>query len=296
MVFDCVFICVVLLIVVLVGVAFFTLLERKILGYVQLRKGPNSVGPMGLLQPFSDALKLFIKEFVFPIGSNWLMFLFSPVIGFLFSLILWLVFSFDWYWYDFLYALLFFFCVSSFGVYFVVGAGWFSNSKYALLGSYRAVAQMISYEVSMILVIMSLVMFESGYLMFMCVGWMYVYGVGFFFLLVMWLVCCLAETNRSPFDFAEAESELVSGFNIEYGSGGFALIFMSEYGNIMLMSMVSCVFFFGGFFFWFFFLIVFFLWVRGTLPRLRYDKLMMMVWSVYLPCSLNFLLFVVGLL
>nr|YP_009002069.1 NADH dehydrogenase subunit 1 [Cryptocellus narino]AGL11931.1 NADH dehydrogenase subunit 1 [Cryptocellus narino] len=283
----------ILLLMVLLCVAFFTLLERSVLGYVQIRSGPNKVGFMGLLQPFSDALSLFTSEHNFPISSNWVMFMVSPVIGFLFSLLLWLVYPVMHYWFDFLYGLLFFFWVSSLGVYFIVGAGWFSNSSYALLGKYRAVAQMISYEVKMILVILSLVMLESGYMLVMNVGSFFFFGFGYIYLLYMWLVCCLAETYRSPFDFAEAESELVSGFNVEYGSGGFALIFMFEYGSIMLVSLVSCIYFFGGLSFFFFAFMCLFLWVRGSLPRLRYDKLMMMAWKVYLPCSLSILLFIV---
>nr|YP_001552177.1 NADH dehydrogenase subunit 1 [Pseudocellus pearsei]ABS71915.1 NADH dehydrogenase subunit 1 [Pseudocellus pearsei] len=291
---DCLVVYVCLILMVMLGVAYFTLLERKVLGYVQLRKGPNKVGVWGLLQPFSDALKLFTSEFNFPVYSNWLLFVMSPLVGFLFSLVLWMVFPIGVGWFDFLYGLLFFFCVSSFGVYFVVGSGWFSNSKYALLGGYRAVAQMISYEVGMILVILPVVFYESCYLLWVEVGYSWFYGLGFIFSFLMWMVCCLAETNRSPYDFAEAESELVSGFNVEYSGGGFALIFLSEYSSIMLISMVSCIYFFSGVYLFYCVLIVFFLWVRGSLPRVRYDKLMMMVWSVFLPCSLNLLLYVVG--
>nr|YP_009002095.1 NADH dehydrogenase subunit 1 [Ricinoides karschii]AGL11957.1 NADH dehydrogenase subunit 1 [Ricinoides karschii] len=286
--------CFVIVLVVLLGVAFFTLLERKILGYGQVRKGPNKVGFVGLLQPISDAMKLFTKEYSMPYISNWVFFLASPVMALSFSLLLWMIYPLKWYWFDFEYGLLFFFCVSSFGVYFVVGSGWFSNSKYAVLGSYRAVAQMISYEVGMILIILCLVIYESVYVVNVNVGELFWYGCGYFFLLIMWLVCCLAETNRSPLDFAEAESELVSGFNVEYGAGGFALIFMSEYGVIMAMSMITMIYFFGGYYVMYFFLIVYFLWVRVSLPRLLYDKLMMLVWKVYLPCSLNVLIFVMS--
>jgi NADH-ubiquinone oxidoreductase chain 1 len=295
MLFDCLVVYLFLVLMVMLGVGFFTLLERRFLGYVQVRKGPNRVGVVGLMQPFSDGIKLFIREFGCPDGSNWLMFMLRPIFGFLLSLLIWLVLPFIWHWFNFVYGLLFFFCVSGVGVYFVVGSGWFSNSKYALLGSYRAVAQMISYEVAMILIVIFLVFLESGYCLNVEVGSFFWYGFGYIFLLVMWFVRCVAETNRRPFDFAEAESELVSGFNVEYGRGGFALLFMSEYGNILAVRMVRCLLFFGGVFFFFVVAFLLFLWVRGSLPRMRYDKLMMMVWRVYLPCSLWLLVFCVGL-
>nr|QRC76519.1 NADH dehydrogenase subunit 1 [Lycostomus sp. YXY-2021] len=302
-----VFLCVIIFILfVLVGVAFFTLLERKVLGYIQLRKGPNKVGYMGLVQPFSDAIKLFTKELVFPTMANLLVFYFCPILGLFISLGLWMCIPFNSLLMHFDYGVLFFFCCSSLGVYFIMLAGWSSNSNYSLLGSLRSVAQAISYEVSMALVILSFLLMIWG---FNLIGFLdYQVYVWFLFLsfplsMVMF-VSLLAETNRSPFDFAEGESELVSGFNVEYSGGGFALIFMAEYSSIMFMSFIYVLIFMGGdllsFFFFLkvLFLMFIFLWVRGTLPRFRYDKLMNLCWKSFLPASLNFfcLFFGMGLM
>nr|AML26158.1 NADH dehydrogenase subunit 1 [Scolytinae sp. BMNH 1274282] len=292
-----------LLVFVLIGVAFFTLLERKILGYIHIRKGPNKVGFVGLLQPFSDAIKLFTKEQALPIFSNMFIFYLSPVVSFFLSLFLWVCLPFYTFNLGFSFSLLFVLSVSSLGVYAVMLAGWSSNSNYALLGSLRSVAQIISYEVSMILILLSFLFLICSFslidfLKFQEYIW---FGCLLFPMMVMLLVSFLAETNRSPFDFAEGESELVSGFNVEYSSGGFAMIFMSEYSSILFMSFFSVVVFLGGdFFSVLFFLKVgglsfFWVWIRGTLPRYRYDKLMYLAWGVYLPCSLMFLLFYFGL-
>nr|YP_003331379.1 NADH dehydrogenase subunit 1 [Apatides fortis]ACM45062.1 NADH dehydrogenase subunit 1 [Apatides fortis] len=293
----------ILLVGVLVAVAFLTLLERKVLGYIQLRKGPNKVGYMGLLQPFSDAIKLFTKEQTFPLVSNFYFYYFSPVFNLFLSLMLWLVFPFLSFVISFNLGVLYFLCVSSLGVYSVMISGWSSNSNYALLGGLRAIAQTISYEVSLVLIMLSfLVLVMSlelkSFFAYQSYIWFLVLN---FPLCIMWLVSCLAETNRTPFDFAEGESELVSGFNIEYSSGGFALIFLAEYSSIIFMSMLSALLFLGGdyisylFFLKVVFLSFFWLWVRGTLPRYRYDKLMGLAWKIYLPVSLNFLLFYLGL-
>nr|UFR83006.1 NADH dehydrogenase subunit 1 [Xylotrupes beckeri]UFR83032.1 NADH dehydrogenase subunit 1 [Xylotrupes sumatrensis] len=293
----------VLVVCVLVGVAFLTLMERKVLGYIQIRKGPNKVGFIGILQPFSDAIKLFTKEQTYPLMSNFYLYYMAPVFNLFLSLLLWLCMPFLTFMFNFNLGILYFLCCSSLGVYTIMVAGWSSNSNYALLGGLRSVAQTISYEVSLALIllsflylIMSLNIFdfmmyqEYTWLIFLCLP-----------LGMMWLVSSLAETNRTPFDFAEGESELVSGFNVEYSSGGFALIFLAEYSSILFMSMMCVMLFLGGdvFSFMFFIKLVFmsfvWVWVRGTLPRYRYDKLMYLCWKSFLPVALNFLFFFMGL-
>nr|QDI93841.1 NADH dehydrogenase subunit 1 [Tuxedo cruralis] len=292
----------ILLIFILLAVAFVTLLERKILGYIQLRKGPNKVGLMGLLQPFSDGLKLFFKEQVLPFKSNIMIYYYTPIFMLMLSFILWVLFPYFINIFSFDYGLLFFLCCTGLGVYGVMLCGWSSNSNYALLGCIRAVAQTISYEVSMALIIICMMIYVFSYNL---IDFMYYQsGVWFIFisfpLFFCWFSSCLAETNRSPFDFAEGESELVSGFNVEYGSGGFAFIFLAEYANIIFMSLLTCVIFLGcdlySFFFYlkWVFVVFSFIWVRGTLPRFRYDKLMYLTWKMFLPLSLNYLLFLVG--
>nr|YP_010702008.1 NADH dehydrogenase subunit 1 [Brachytarsina amboinensis]WCL18796.1 NADH dehydrogenase subunit 1 [Brachytarsina amboinensis] len=292
----------ILLIFVLVSVAFLTLLERKVLGYIQIRKGPNKVSILGLFQPFCDAIKLFSKEQIYPMLSNYLVYLISPMFFMFLSLLTWLCMPMMINLYSFNLSILFFLCCLSMGVYGLMIAGWSSNSNYALLGGLRAVAQSISYEVSLVLILMSFVFLINGYnLLFFYKYQLYVW---FMFLLIpfffVWFMISLAETNRTPFDFAEGESELVSGFNIEYSSGGFALIFMAEYSMILFMSMIFCLMFLGGDMFSIFFYIklVFisfmFIWIRGTFPRFRYDKLMYLAWKSFLPFSLNYLLFYIG--
>uniref|UniRef100_A0AAU7BAC6 NADH-ubiquinone oxidoreductase chain 1 n=1 Tax=Micropathus cavernicola TaxID=3073456 RepID=A0AAU7BAC6_9ORTH len=292
-----------LVICVMIGVAFLTLLERKVLGYIQIRKGPNKVGYMGVIQPFSDAIKLFTKEQTYPLRSNYLLYYFSPVFSLYLSLLVWMVFPFITFLFSFNFGLLFFLCCTSMGVYTVMIAGWSSNSNYAMLGGLRAVAQTISYEVSLALILLSFIFLIDSYSMDMFS--LYQLNIWFFFitfpLALSWFASCLAETNRTPFDFAEGESELVSGFNVEYSGGGFALIFLAEYASILFMSMLFCVIFLGcdvsSFFFYvkLTFLSFMFIWVRGTLPRFRYDKLMYLAWKSFLPLSLNYLLFFVGL-
>nr|ASS30688.1 NADH dehydrogenase subunit 1 [Lomis hirta] len=292
-----------LIICVLVSVAFVTLLERKILGYVQIRKGPNKVGYSGLLQPFADAVKLFSKEQTVPSLSNFLPYYLSPVFGLFISLLVWVVLPYESGFVNFNMSILFFLCCLSFGVYPTMSAGWSSNCKYSLLGSLRAVAQTISYEVSLALILLSFVFLVGGFNLELFN--LYQESIWFiwvsFPLSVMWLASCLAETNRTPFDFAEGESELVSGFNTEYSGGGFALIFMAEYASILFMSALFVLIFLGAspcsvlFYLKMVYISFVFIWVRGTLPRLRYDKLMYLAWKSFLPVALNYLVFFMGI-
>nr|AID21716.1 NADH dehydrogenase subunit 1 [Hellula undalis] len=294
---------VILILGVLIGVAFLTLLERKVLGYIQIRKGPNKVGFMGILQPFSDAIKLFCKEQTYPLYSNYMSYYFSPVLSFILSLMIWMLIPYYFNMISFNLGLLFFLCCTSLGVYTVMVAGWSSNSNYALLGGLRAVAQTISYEVSLALIMMSsIIMIMDFNMMKFSIYQNFIWFIFLMFpLSLCWFSSSLAETNRTPFDFAEGESELVSGFNIEYSSGGFALIFLAEYSSILFMSLLFVLIYLGGYHFSLFFyfkisLISFlFIWVRGTLPRYRYDKLMYLAWKIYLPISLNFIMFYLGI-
>lgn len=281
------------------GVAFLTLIERKVLGYIQLRKGPNKLGLVGLPQPFRDAIKLFTKEQTYPIISNYLVYYFSPVFSLFLSLLIWMCIPYFIKIYRFNLGLIFFLCCTRLGVYTVILAGWSSNSNYSLLGGLRAVAQTISYEVSLSLLLLSFIFLILGFNInsFM----IYQKYIWFFFfcfpLILCWFASSLAETNRTPFDFAEGESELVSGFNVEYRRGGFALIFLAEYARILFIRILFSIIFLGGNLFSLFFYLklsfisFLFIWVRGALPRLRYDKLMYLAWKRFLPVSLNYLLF-----
>nr|YP_010996504.1 NADH dehydrogenase subunit 1 [Sophonia microstaina]WPC85246.1 NADH dehydrogenase subunit 1 [Sophonia microstaina] len=290
----------ILLIMVLVSVGFFTLLERKVLSYMQLRKGPNKVGYLGILQPFSDGAKLFTKEQFFPMNSNMLLYIFCPFLSLLQSLFLWVMFPYFFNNLNLNFGLLFFLCCSTLGVYGLIICGWSSNSMYSMLGCIRSVSQAISYEISLSLILLGYFIIIDSYnfieMYFYSNLWFIFLSFPLFF---VWISCCLAETNRTPFDFSEGESELVSGFNVEYGSGGFALLFISEYSSIIFMSMISSLIFIGGDFisFTFFLKIILlcysFIWIRCSLPRYRYDKLMYMAWKCYLPLSINYFLFFV---
>lgn len=293
-----------LIICVLVGVAFLTLLERKILGYIQIRKGPNKVGYWGIPQPFADAIKLFTKEQTYPTLSNYLPYYISPVFSLFLSIIIWALLPYGITIFNFGVGALFFLACTSMGVYTVIIAGWSSNSNYALLGGLRAVAQTISYEVRLALILLSFIFLISGFNLIDLRE--YQEGIWFLFLGfplgLAWLASSLAETNRTPFDFAEGESELVSGFNVEYRRGGFALIFIAEYARILFIRLLFRLLFLGPVYIgWRLFLKLgilafIFVWVRGTLPRARYDKLIYLAWKVYLPVSLNYLILRAGVI
>nr|YP_002418806.1 NADH dehydrogenase subunit 1 [Nezara viridula]ABM63317.1 NADH dehydrogenase subunit 1 [Nezara viridula] len=293
-----------MIICALICVSFVTLLERKVLGYIQIRKGPNKLGLIGLLQPFSDGIKLFFKEQSFPYKSNYLIFYLSPIFLLTLSFLLWVLYPYLMNLYNFNYGILFFMVCTGMGVYGIMLSGWSSNSNYALLGSIRSVAQVISYEVSLIMIMLCIVMFVFSYnLMDFMYYQKYIWFMFLSFpLFFCWLSSCLAETNRSPFDFAEGESELVSGFNVEYSSGGFAFIFLSEYMNIIFMSMLSVIMFMGCdlmsimFYFKIILIVFWFIWVRGVLPRFRYDKLMYLTWKLFNGLSLNYFFMHLGLL
>nr|YP_009742303.1 NADH dehydrogenase subunit 1 [Mammilla mammata]QID90398.1 NADH dehydrogenase subunit 1 [Mammilla mammata] len=290
---------------VLLAVAFFTLLERKGLSYIQIRKGPNKVGVAGLPQPIADAAKLLTKEIAKPTMANYSPYFMAPVFSFILALLLWQLYPSLYSLGYFKWGVLFFLCVSSLNVYGTLLAGWASNSKYALLGSLRAIAQTISYEISMALILL-FPLFLVGTFNFIeikeCQEYIWLSFL-MFPVSLMWFVTCVAETNRAPFDFAEGESELVSGFNIEYGSAGFALIFLAEYANILVMSLLCALLFFGGssmiviesdivFMMKILFFAFAFIWVRGSYPRFRYDLLMGLTWKSFLPASLSFLLLI----
>nr|YP_008378751.1 NADH dehydrogenase subunit 1 [Brachycybe lecontii]AFR77048.1 NADH dehydrogenase subunit 1 [Brachycybe lecontii] len=290
-----------LIVMVLLSVAFITLLERKLLGYIQIRKGPNKVGFFGIFQPFADVIKLFCKEIMIVQLMNFYFYYISPVIMLMVMLLMWLLYPILIGGVDFVYGILFFMCCMSIGVYILLGSGWASNSKYALLGALRGMAQSISYEVSLAIILLSMVFLVMSYdfSFFFIFQNNYMFFFMMFPLGISWLVSSLAETNRSPFDFSEGESELVSGFNVEYSSGIFALLFMGEYGTIIFMSLMFSVMFFGNLYLYYYmmiFIILVFIWVRGALPRFRYDKLMYLVWKSILPVSLNYLLICIGMM
>jgi len=304
----------IVLVPALLSVAFLTLYERKILGAMQKRKGPNFVGPFGLLQPFADALKLLIKEPLIPSVANKFLFILAPIYILFLSLLSWAVIPF-YYGYvvaDINIGLMYLFAISSLAVYGIIISGWSSNSRYAFLGALRSVAQMISYEVSLGLTLLGIVMATGSLNLtdivnFQSNGW---FIIPFFPLFFMFFIAILAETNRAPFDLPEAEAELVSGYNVEYASAGFAFFFIAEYNSILLMSTLSAILFFGGWLspvnflpdsiFWLvlkiLFMLFLFVWVRATNPRYRYDQLMYLGWKVLLPSTLGWIIFIAGVL
>ncbi len=302
----------------LLSVAYLTYAERKVIAAMQLRKGPNVVGPFGLLQPIADGVKLLFKETILPAGANRVVFMAAPMLTFILALIGWAVIPFDegWVVADINVGILYLFAISSLGVYGVIMAGWASNSKYPFLSALRSAAQMVSYEISMGFVIVTVLL---------CVGSLNLTDIvlaqqGLWFavpllpMFVIFFISTLAETNRSPFDLAEGESEIVAGFFLEYSSFPFALFFLGEYANMLLMGAMTTILFLGGWLpivdvapfnwipgiFWFAgkvaLLMFCFLWIRATFPRYRYDQLMRLGWKVFLPLSLFWVVLTAGVL
>ena len=307
-----------LLVPLLVAVAMMTLAERKIMAAIQLRRGPNVVGPFGLFQPFADAIKMIMKETIIPTGANRILFLMAPMLTFALAMIAWAVIPVadGWAIADINVGILYLFAVSSMGVYGIIIAGWASNSKYPFMGALRSAAQMVSYEVSMGFVIVTVLL---------CVGSLNLnaivkaqetiwFVIPLFPMAIIFFISTLAETNRSPFDLPEGESEIVAGFFVEYSSMSFALFFLGEYANMFLMAAMTTILFLGGWLapfgvepftwipgpIWFVLKICFimfvFVWVRATFPRYRYDQLMRLGWKVFLPFSLFYLVLVAGVL
>tara|TARA_B100000674_G_scaffold499385_1_gene544767 strand:+ start:1017 stop:2033 length:1017 start_codon:yes stop_codon:yes gene_type:complete len=307
-----------IIIPIMISVAYLTYVERKVIGAAQLRRGPNVVGPFGLLQPIADGLKLFLKETIIPSGASPIVFLLAPAVTFTLALVAWAVIPFDqgMVLANINVGILFLFAVSSLGVYGILMAGWASNSKYSFLGALRSAAQMVSYEISMGLVIVTVLM---------CVGSLNLskivlaqkdlwFIIPLFPMAIIFFISTLAETNRHPFDLPEAEAELVAGYNVEYSSMTFALFFLGEYANMILMAAMTAILFLGGWLplfdmapfnllpgpFWLAlkiaFVLFFFLWVRASFPRYRYDQLMRLGWKVFLPISLVAVVIVSGTL
>ncbi|MBX9702245.1 MAG: NADH-quinone oxidoreductase subunit NuoH [Acetobacteraceae bacterium] len=307
-----------LLVPVLIGVAYLTLAERKVLAAMQMRKGPNVVGPFGLFQPFADAGKMLMKETIIPSGSSRLLFIMAPMLTFLLAMLAWAVIPVQdgWAIADINVGILYLFAISSLGVYGIIIAGWASNSKYAFLGALRSAAQMVSYEVSMGFVIVTVILCVSSQNLSDIVRaqerWWFI--IPLFPMFVIFFISALAETNRAPFDLPEGESELVAGFFVEYSSMSFALFFLGEYANMILMSALVTILFLGGWhapfgiepftwipgFVWFALKICaclfVFIWVRATFPRYRYDQLMRLGWKVFLPFSLIWLVITAAVL
>nr|YP_009870332.1 NADH dehydrogenase subunit 1 [Heimyscus fumosus]QKJ82541.1 NADH dehydrogenase subunit 1 [Heimyscus fumosus] len=290
-----------LLVPILVAMAFLTLVERKILGYMQLRKGPNIVGPYGILQPFADAMKLFIKEPMRPLTTSMSLFIIAPTLSLTLALSLWIPLPMPHPLINLNLGILFFLATSSLSVYSILWSGWASNSKYSLFGALRAVAQTISYEVTMAIILLSVLLMSGSFSLQSLIltqehMWLIVPAWP---MAMMWYISTLAETNRAPFDLTEGESELVSGFNVEYAAGPFALFFMAEYTNIILMNALTSIIFLGPFYNMNFpelystnfmmetlLLSSTFLWIRASYPRFRYDQLMHLLWKNFLPLTL----------
>ena len=304
-----------ILVPVLIGVAYMTYAERKILAAIQLRKGPNVVGPFGLLQPFADAIKMLTKETIIPSGANRVLFIMAPMLTFVLAMLAWAVIPMNdgWAIADINVGVLYLFAISSLGVYGIIVAGWASNSKYAFLGALRSAAQMVSYEVSMGFVLVTVLLCAGSLNLTTIVLahqklW---FCVPLFPMFVIFFISALAECNRAPFDLAEGESEIVAGFFVEYSSMSFGLFFLGEYANMILMSAMTSILFLGGWLgpfgilpalgpFWLILKICMclfvFVWVRASFPRYRYDQLMRLGWKVFLPFSLFWVVLTAGVL
>jgi NADH-quinone oxidoreductase subunit H len=302
----------------IIAVAYFTLVERKIMAGIQRRRGPDVVGAWGLIQPFADAAKLILKETILPSTANTVLFVIAPILSFMLSLVGWAVIPFGetFVLADINVGVLYLFAISSLGVYGIIMSGWASNSKYAFLGGLRSAAQMVSYEVSIGFILIGVILCAgstnlSNIVMSQSTVW---YGLPLFPLFFMFFISALAETNRHPFDLPEAEAELVAGYNVEYSAAGFALFFLGEYANMIMMSSVTTIMFLGGWLpvvdvfpinlipgpVWFglkvCFFVALFVWARAAYPRYRYDQLMRLGWKVFLPLSLGWVLFIAGIL
>lgn len=304
-----------IIIPLLISVAYFTLAERKIMGAIHRRRGPNVVGVYGLLQPLADGFKLFVKETIIPSTANQILFIFSPMITFIVSLLGWGVVAFDKYssLSELNLGILYILAVSSLGVYGIILSGWSSNSKYAFLGALRSTAQMVSYEVSIGFIIACIMVTVGSFNIQNIIDaqqkvW---FIVPYFPLFLIFFISGLAETNRHPFDLPEAEAELVSGYNVEYSAMGFALFSLGEYSNMLMMSSLIVILFLGGWqqpFFLFFlsgslcfaikitFFVILFVWMRAALPRYRYDQLMFLGWKCFLPISIGYLTIIFSIL
>nr|YP_009711076.1 NADH dehydrogenase subunit 1 [Murexia melanurus]AIG23253.1 NADH dehydrogenase subunit 1 [Murexia melanurus]QGI24471.1 NADH dehydrogenase subunit 1 [Murexia melanurus] len=295
---------------ILLAVAFLTLLERKVLGYMQFRKGPNIVGPYGLLQPFADAIKLFTKEPLRPLTSSISMFMIAPILALAIALTIWTPLPMPNTLLDLNLGLIFVLSLSGLSVYSILWSGWASNSKYALIGALRAVAQTISYEVSLAIILLSVMLINGSFtlktLSTTQENWWLI--ITAWPLAMMWYISTLAETNRAPFDLTEGESELVSGFNVEYAAGPFAMFFLAEYANIIVMNAITTILFLGpsltpnlthlntlSFMLKTLLLTMAFLWIRASYPRFRYDQLMHLLWKNFLPLTLAMCLWFISL-
>ncbi|YP_009059649.1 NADH dehydrogenase subunit 1 (mitochondrion) [Mustela nigripes] len=290
-----------LIVPILLAVAFLTLVERKVLGYMQLRKGPNIVGPYGLLQPIADAVKLFTKEPLRPLTSSITMFVMAPILALTLALTMWIPLPMPYPLINMNLGILFMLAMSSLAVYSILWSGWASNSKYALIGALRAVAQTISYEVTLAIILLSVLLMNGSFTLSTLIITQEHLWLIFpaWPLAMMWFISTLAETNRAPFDLTEGESELVSGFNVEYAAGPFALFFLAEYTNIIMMNILTTILFFGAFHTPYLpelysinftmktlLLTTSFLWIRASYPRFRYDQLMHLLWKNFLPLTL----------
>ena len=310
----------ILILPLLISIAYFTLAERKILASIQRRKGPNTVGMFGLLQPLADGLKLFVKEIILPSNADTVLFIIAPILTFFLSLLSWVIIplGFGMFYTELNLGILYLLAISSLGVYGIIIAGWSSNSKYSFLGALRSAAQMVSYELTIGFCILSVVICAKSLNLINIILsqktiW---YCIPLFPIFIIFFISCLAETNRHPFDLPEAEAELVSGYNVEYSAMGFALFFLGEYANMLLMSSLTTILFLGGWLapfpfsisfinilpgaFWFSlkisFFVILFIVARAILPRYRYDQLMRLGWKVFLPFTISWFLYTTSIL